>query len=102
MEPLVGFVNKNHSIPLVEERDGSKKMVKRYHLAVKMGKNAFDCKRTLGSSKNSKICEKAYKMTASLEVPGTSAKSILLLMCGRLKKVGILFIFTRDCSMNFF
>jgi hypothetical protein len=32
-----------------------------------MGKNAFQCKPILGSSKNSKICEKAYKLTACLQ-----------------------------------
>lgn len=56
-----------YSVPLVEERDESRKLVKRYPLAAKMGKNAFECKPILGSSKNSKICEKAYKLTACLQ-----------------------------------
>lgn len=42
-------------------------VVKRYPLAAKMGKSAFKCRPILGSSKNSKICEKAYKLIASLQ-----------------------------------
>ena len=56
-----------YSVSLVEERDGSKKLLKRYPLASKMGENAFECKPTLGSSKNSKIYERAYKMNTSLQ-----------------------------------
>ena len=33
-----------HSVPLVEERDDSGKVVKRYPLAAKMSKNIFECK----------------------------------------------------------
>ena len=55
-----------HSIPLVEERDDSKKMVKRYPLAAKMAKNSFDCKPDFASIKNSRAYEKAYKLAASL------------------------------------
>ena len=43
---------------MVEERDASKKIVKRYPLAAKMGKMFFDCKPDFPSTKNSSICEK--------------------------------------------
>jgi hypothetical protein len=33
-----------HTVPLVEERDDSRRIVKKYPLAAKMSKNAFDCK----------------------------------------------------------
>jgi hypothetical protein len=33
-----------HTVPLVEERDDSRRIVKKYPLATKMSKNAFDCK----------------------------------------------------------
>ena len=42
---------------MVEERDESRKIVKCYPLAAKMGKNVFDCKPEFSSTKNSKICE---------------------------------------------
>ena len=44
---------------MVEERDESRKIVKLYPLAVKMGKNVFVCKPKFLSTKNSKVCEKA-------------------------------------------
>jgi len=52
---------------MVEERDESRKIVKRYPLVAKMGRNVFDCKPEFPSTKNSKICEKAYMLTASLQ-----------------------------------
>ena len=52
---------------MVEERDESRKIVKRYVLATKMGKNVFYCKPEFLATKNSKICEKAHKLTASLQ-----------------------------------
>lgn len=56
-----------HKVPFVEERNGSRKLVESYLLAAKMGKNAFECKPTLGSAKNSKICEKAYKLIVNMQ-----------------------------------
>jgi len=56
-----------HSVPLVEEKDDSRKIVKKYSLAAKMTKNIFDCKPEFASSKNSRTCEKAYKLTANLQ-----------------------------------
>ena len=55
-----------HTVPMVEEKDESRKIVKRYPLAAKMGRNVFDCNLEFPSTKNSKICEKAYKLTANL------------------------------------
>ena len=51
---------------MVEERDESRKIVKCYPLATKLGKNVFYCKLEFPSTKNSKIYEKAYKLTANL------------------------------------
>ena len=56
-----------HSVPLVEERDDSGKVVKRYPLAVKMSKNIFECKPDFPSSKNSRTCEKVYKLATSMQ-----------------------------------
>ncbi|CAD6205818.1 unnamed protein product [Miscanthus lutarioriparius] len=42
-------------------------MVKRYPLAAKMGKNIFDCKPNFAGTKNSRTCEKAYKLAANLQ-----------------------------------
>jgi hypothetical protein len=56
-----------HTVPMVEERGKSRKIVKHYPLAMKMGKNIFDCKLDFPSTNNSKICEKAYELTASLQ-----------------------------------
>ena len=56
-----------HSVPLVEERDESRKMVKRHPLAAKMSKNDFECRPVFASTKNSKICGKAYKLCACLQ-----------------------------------
>jgi hypothetical protein len=56
-----------HTIPLVEERDESRKIVKRYPLAVKMSKNIFYCKPKFSSSKSSRTCEKVYKLAASMQ-----------------------------------
>ena len=53
-----------HSVPLVEERDDSGKVVKRYPLAEKMSKNIFQCKPDFPSSKNSRTCEKVYKLAS--------------------------------------
>jgi len=39
---------------MVEERDESRKIVKRYPLAAKMGKNVFDCNPEFPAMKNSK------------------------------------------------
>ena len=47
--------------------DDSKNIVKLYPLATKMAKNSFDCKPDFASTKNSRICEKAYKLAASLQ-----------------------------------
>jgi len=55
-----------HTVPMVEERDESRKIMKHYPLATKIGKNVFHCKPKFLGTKNSKICEKAYKLTASL------------------------------------
>ena len=52
---------------MVEERDESRKIVKRYPLAAKMGRNVFYCNPEFPSTKNSKICEKAYKLTANMQ-----------------------------------
>lgn len=41
--------------------------MKKYPLAVKMKKSAFGCKPLYESTKNSKICVKAYKLTASIQ-----------------------------------
>ena len=43
-----------HTVPMVEERDESRKIVKRYPLAAKMGKNVFDCNPEFPAMKNSK------------------------------------------------
>ena len=51
---------------MIEEKDESRKIVKRYPLAAKMGRNVFDCKPEFPSTKNSKICEKAHKLTANM------------------------------------
>ena len=51
---------------MVEEKDESRKIVKCYPLAAKMGRNIFYCKPEFPSTKNSKIYEKAYKLTANL------------------------------------
>jgi hypothetical protein len=56
-----------HSVPLVEERDDSRRIVKRYPLAAKMSKNAFICKPEFLSSKSLRTCEKVYKITASMQ-----------------------------------
>lgn len=39
-----------HKVPMVEERDQSGEMVKRYPLAARMGNNAFECKPTFVES----------------------------------------------------
>ena len=52
---------------MVEERDESRKIVKRYPLAAKMGMNVFYYKPKFLGTKNSKICEKPYKLTANLQ-----------------------------------
>ena len=41
-----------HLVPLVEGRDESKKMVKKYLLVGKMGNNAFECRSIFVGSKN--------------------------------------------------
>jgi hypothetical protein len=56
-----------HTVPLVEERNDSKRIVKRYSLAAKMSKNAFDCKPEFPSSKGSRTCEKIYKIAAIMQ-----------------------------------
>jgi hypothetical protein len=56
-----------HSVPLVEERDDYRRIVKRYPLAAKMSKNAFVCKPKFPSSKSSRTCEKVYKIAASMQ-----------------------------------
>ena len=45
-----------HTVPMVEEKDESRKIVKRYPLATKMGRNVFYCKPEFPGTKNSKIC----------------------------------------------
>ena len=55
-----------HSVPLVE-RDDTRKVVKRYPLAAKMSRNIFYCKPDFPSSKNSRTCEKVYKLAASMQ-----------------------------------
>jgi len=55
------------SVPLVEEKDDFGKVVKRYPLAAKMSKNIFECKPDFPSSKNSRTCEKVYKLVASMQ-----------------------------------
>ena len=52
---------------MVEEKDESRKIMKRYPLAVKMGRNVFYCKPEFPSTKNSKICEKAHKLAVNLQ-----------------------------------
>jgi len=47
-----------HFVPMVEESDASKKIVKHYPLDARMGRNAFDYKPDFPSTKNSSICEK--------------------------------------------
>jgi hypothetical protein len=54
-------------VPMVEERDELRKIVKRYPLATKIGKNVFDRKPEFLDTKNLKICEKAYKLTVGLQ-----------------------------------
>jgi hypothetical protein len=56
-----------HSVPLVEERDDSRRIMKRYPLAAKMSKNVFVCKPEFPSSKSSRTCEKVYKIAASMQ-----------------------------------
>ena len=56
-----------HTVPMVGEKDESRKIVKCYPLAAKMGRNIFYCKPEFPRTKNSKICEKAYKLTANLQ-----------------------------------
>ena len=51
---------------MVEENDESRKIVKRYPLVAKMERNVFYYKPEFPSTKNSKICEKAYKLTANM------------------------------------
>jgi len=55
-----------HKVHLVEEKNLSGEMVKRYPLAEKMGKSAFECKPTFEDTRVSKTVEKAYKLGASL------------------------------------
>ena len=55
-----------HKVHLVEEKNQSDEMVKRYPLAEKMGKSAFECKPTFEDTRVSKTVEKAYKLGASL------------------------------------
>ena len=83
-----------HVVSLVEEKDESRKIVKRYPLAAKMSKNIFNCKLDFPSSKNSKSCEKAYKLLVCKALV-ISAKNILQLMFGPLEKAGALFVSTR-------
>ena len=52
---------------MVEKKDDSRKIVKKYPLAAKMTKNIFDRKPEFASSKNCRTCEKAYKLTANLQ-----------------------------------
>jgi len=80
---------------MVEERDESRKIVKCYPLAVKMGKNVFDCKPEFSATKNSKIYEKAYKLTTSLHSDVIFVRSILQLMLGLSERVGVLFVFIK-------
>ena len=71
---------------MVEERDASKKIVKRYPLAAKMGRNAFDCKPDFPSTRNSKVCEKAYKLVASLQCARDLCEEYLAARVWPLKK----------------
>ena len=52
---------------MVEEKDDSRKIVKKCHLAAKITKNISDCKPEFASSKNFRTSEKAYKLTANLQ-----------------------------------
>lgn len=52
---------------MVEEKNRSGEMVKRYPLVAKMGKSAFECKPTFEDTGVSKTVEKAYKLGASLQ-----------------------------------
>ena len=72
---------------MVEERDESRKIVKLYPLATKMGKNIFDCKPEFLSTKNSKICEKAYKLTTSLQSACDLCEEYIAARVWALKKV---------------
>jgi hypothetical protein len=56
-----------HTVPLVEEMDESRKIVKIYPLAAKMSKNVFDCKPEFSSSKSSRTCETIYKLAAGMQ-----------------------------------
>jgi len=56
-----------HLVPLVEERDDTRKVVKRYPLAAKTSRNIFYCKPDFPSSKKSRTCEKVYKLAASMQ-----------------------------------
>jgi hypothetical protein len=56
-----------HKVPLVEEKNQANKVVKRYLLAIRMHKNSFDCKPEFQSLRNSKSCEKFYKLAASMQ-----------------------------------
>ena len=55
-------------------------------MAVNMGKSAFECRPILGSSKNSKICEKVYKLTASLQGARDLCEEYLAVHISPLKK----------------
>ena len=72
---------------MVEERDESKKIVKYYPLAAKMGKNVFDCKLKFLSTRNLKICEKAYKLTTSLQSACDLCEEYIAARVWALKKV---------------
>jgi hypothetical protein len=54
-------------VPMVEERDQSGEMVKRYPLAARMGNNAFEYKPTFVESMVLKFFQKAYKTVAPLQ-----------------------------------
>jgi hypothetical protein len=71
---------------MVEERNESRKIVKRYPLDAKIGKNVFDCKPEFLSTKNSKICEKAYKLIANLQSTRDLCKEYIAARVWPLKK----------------
>ena len=52
---------------MVEEKDQNGKMVRRYPLEAKMGKNAFECKPSFDDTMVSKNVEKAYRLVASFQ-----------------------------------
>jgi hypothetical protein len=72
-----------HSVPLVEERDDSRRIVKRYLLAAKMSKNVFVCKPEFLSSKSSELVRKFTKLLLVCKVLVISAKNTSQLGFGR-------------------